>query len=222
MEPLVTQREPRPRTTVRRAPEKQVTDLARLHEILDSALVAHVGVPDPGRPAVVPVGLARDGDRLLIHGSAASQAFRFLATGVETCTTVTLLDAVVVARSQFESSMNYRCAMVFGGYTALEGEDKAHGLAVLADRLTPGMTQARPPSAQESRATSVLAVPLIEWSVKVSAKAAPDDAEQDLDRPVWSGIVPLLHTWGEPVTAPDLPGDPPVPTALVDWPNGRA
>lgn len=219
MEPLVTQE--RPRTTVRRAPEKQVTDLERLHEVLDTALVAHVGVPAPGRPAVVPVGLARDGGRLLIHGSSASQTFRFLATGVETCTTVTLLDAVVVARSQFESSMNYRCAMVFGGYTELEGADKQRGLAVLAERLTPGMTQARPPSAQESRATSVLALPLSEWSLKISAKTAPDDAAQDLDRPVWGGIVPLLHTWGEPVTAPGLPGDPPVPDALADWPQGR-
>jgi nitroimidazol reductase NimA-like FMN-containing flavoprotein (pyridoxamine 5'-phosphate oxidase superfamily) len=212
----------RVRKTVRRAPHKQITDVEVLSAILDAALVAHVAVPAPGRLAVVPVGIARDGDRLLIHGSTASQAFRFLATGVETCTTVTLLDGVVVARSQFESSMNYRSAMMFGGYTQLEGEDKESAFAVLAERLMPGMTQARRPSAKESAATSVLALPLTEWSLKVSAKDAPDDATEDLDSEVWGGIVPLHHVWGEPVTAPGIPGSPVVPQALSVWPEGRS
>jgi nitroimidazol reductase NimA-like FMN-containing flavoprotein (pyridoxamine 5'-phosphate oxidase superfamily) len=210
------------RTTVRRAPHKQVTDVEVLYALLDAALVAHVAVPAPGRLAVVPVGIARDGDRLLIHGSNASQAFRFLATGVETCTTVTLLDGVVVARSQFESSMNYRSAMMFGGYTQLEGEDKESAFAVLSERLMPGMTQARRPSSKESAATSVLALPLTEWSLKVSAKEAPDDATEDLDSAVWGGIVPLHHVWGEPVTAPGIPGSPAVPQALSTWPEGRS
>jgi nitroimidazol reductase NimA-like FMN-containing flavoprotein (pyridoxamine 5'-phosphate oxidase superfamily) len=212
----------RSRTTVRRLPEKQVTDVGVLYGILDAALVAHVAVPAPGRLAVVPVGIARDGDRLLIHGSAASQAFRFLATGVETCTTVTLLDAVVVARSQFESSMDYRCAMIFGGYAPLEGEEKERALAVLSDALMPGMTQARPPSDKEVRAVSVLALPLNEWSLKVSDHDAPEDAPEDLDREAWGGVVPLRHVWGEPVTAPGLPGSPAVPQALSTWPEGRS
>ncbi|MCD5353868.1 pyridoxamine 5'-phosphate oxidase family protein [Kineosporia mesophila] len=215
-------RQERPKTQVRRAPHKQVTSREALDAVLDAALVAHVAVPAPGRLAVVPTGMARDGDRLLIHGSTASQAFRFLATGVETCTTITLLDGVVVARSQFESSMNYRSAMLFGGYTALEGSEKARALAVLSEALMPGMTQARTPSAQELVATSVLALPLTEWSLKVSAKDAPDDASEDLDSPVWGGIVPLRHTWGEPLSAPGIPGDPAVPAALADWPEGRS
>ncbi|GLY16228.1 pyridoxamine 5'-phosphate oxidase family protein [Kineosporia rhizophila] len=210
------------RTTVRRIPGKQVTDREVLDQVLDAALVAHVAVPAPGRLAVVPVGTARDGDRLLIHGSNASQAFRFLATGVETCTTITLLDGVVVARSQFESSMNYRSAMLFGAYRALEGEEKERGLAVLAEALMPGMTQARTPSAKELAATSVLALPLTEWSLKVSAKNEPEDASEDFDREVWGGVVPLHHSWGTPITAPGLPGDPAVPEALATWPEGRS
>ncbi|GAB6897472.1 pyridoxamine 5'-phosphate oxidase family protein [Kineosporia succinea] len=212
----------RPRTLVRRLPNKQVTELEALHAVLDAALVAHVAVPAPGRLAVVPVGAARDGDRLLIHGSSASQAFRFLATGVETCTTITLLDGVVVARSQFESSMNYRSAMLFGAYSALEGPEKERGLAVLAEALMPGMAQARTPSPKELLATSVLALPLTEWSLKVSDRAEPDDASEDLDSPVWGGVVPLHHVWGEPVTAPGLPGNPDVPQALSQWPEGRS
>ena len=212
----------RSRTTVRRLPQKQDTDVGVLYGVLDAALVAHVAVPAPGRLAVVPVGIARDGDRLLIHGSNASQAFRLLATGVETCTTVTLLDGVVVARSQFESSMNYRSAMVFGGYGPLAGEEKDQAFAVLAERLMPGMTQARPPTAKESAATSVLALPLTEWSLKVSDRDEPEDAAEDLDREVWGGVVPLHHVWGEPVTAPGLPGSPAVPQGISTWPEGRS
>jgi nitroimidazol reductase NimA-like FMN-containing flavoprotein (pyridoxamine 5'-phosphate oxidase superfamily) len=212
----------RDRTRVRRLPEKQVDELAVLHAVLDAALVAHVAVPQEDRLAVVPVGMARDGDRLLIHGSTASQAFRTLAGGVPTCATVTLLDGVLVARSQFESSMHYRCAMLFGSFAALPADEKEAALAVLSRHLLPGLTGARTPSAKELAATSVLAMPLTEWSLKVS-DSPPDDAESDLDRPVWAGLVPLRHSWGTPVPAPDLRVDLPAPAAaLADWPEGRA
>ncbi len=212
----------RSRTTVRRLPEKQVNDEAILHAILDAALVAHVAVPQPHRLAVVPVGIARDGDRLLIHGSTASQAFRALADGVQTCATVTLLDGIVVARSQFESSMHYRSAMIFGAFSVVPSSEKEAALAVLSEHLLPGMTGARPPAAKELAATSVLALPLVEWSLKVSADP-PEDDRGDIDRPVWAGVVPLEHTWGTPVTAPDLTVDAPVPVAvLAGWPTGRA
>jgi hypothetical protein len=207
----------RPGTRVRRLPEKQVTEVAALHAILDAALVAHVAVPAPDRLAVIPVGVARDGDRLLIHGSSASQAFRALATGTPTCVTVTLLDGVVVARSQFESSMNYRCAMVFGCFEALAGDEKARSLAVLSAALLPGLTGAREPSAQELVATTVLAMPLDTWSVKVSA-GDPQDNPADLDRQVWAGVVPLEHRWGVPVPASDLAGPWTPPAELASWP----
>ncbi len=207
---------PADRTRVRRLPAKQVRERAVLDGILDASLVAHVAVPQEHRLAVVPVGMARDGDRLLIHGSTASQAFRALAGGVGTCTTVTLLDGVVVARSQFESSMHYRCAMVFGGYAELAGADKDAGLARLAEHLLGGVTDARTPSAKELAATSVLAVPLSEWSVKVS-DGWPDDDPGDLDRPVWAGVVPLEHRYGTPVPDPDLRVDAPAPEGVRNW-----
>jgi len=209
------------RTKVRRLPEKQVGDVEALHAVLDAALVAHVAVPQDHRLAVIPVGMARDGDRLLIHGSTASQAFRALAGGVETCATITLLDGVVVARSQFESSMHYRCAMLFGSFTPVPKAERAAALAVLSAHLLPGLTGARPPSAKELAGTSVLAMPLAEWSLKVS-NADPEDAAADLDRPVWAGVVPLQHTWGTPITASDLAVDLPAPAALATWPTGRA
>jgi nitroimidazol reductase NimA-like FMN-containing flavoprotein (pyridoxamine 5'-phosphate oxidase superfamily) len=211
----------RPRTQVRRLPEKQVADVSVLYAILDAALVAHVAVPQEHRLAVVPVGVARDGDRLLVHGSTGSQAFRTLASGVPTCATVTLLDGIVVARSQFESSMHYRSAMIFGSFTAVPLEQRAAALAVLSEHLLPGLTGARTPSPKELAATSVLALPLTEWSVKVSA-ADPDDLAGDLDRPVWAGVVPMRHIWGTPITAPDLTVDLPVPSELANWPTGRA
>lgn len=209
------------RTNIRRLSEKQVRDLSVLHAVLDAALVAHVAVPQEHRLAVVPVGMARDGDRLLIHGSTGSQAFRTLAGGVETCATVTLLDGIVVARSQFESSMHYRCAMLFGSFAPVPDEERAAALAVLSAHLLPGLTGARTPSGKELAATSVLAMPLTEWSLKVS-DSPPDDDDADLDRPVWAGVVPLQHTWGPPISAPDLTSGLSAPAALADWPQGRA
>jgi nitroimidazol reductase NimA-like FMN-containing flavoprotein (pyridoxamine 5'-phosphate oxidase superfamily) len=207
----------RPPTRVRRLPEKQVSDLAALYEVLDAALVAHVAVATPDRLAVIPVGMARDRDRVLIHGSTASQAFRALALGAPTCLTVTLLDGVLVARSQFESSMHYRCAMVFGSFEVAAGAEKERALGVLTAALLPGLEGARGPSAKELAATMVLSLPIEDWSLKVSA-GAPDDDDGDLDRPVWAGVVPLEHRWGVPVTAPDLRADLTPPTALADWP----
>jgi uncharacterized protein len=198
-----------------------VDDVDVLHAVLDAALVAHVAVPQEDRLAVIPVGMARDGDRLLIHGSTGSQALRTLAGGVQTCVTITLLDGIVVARSQFESSMHYRCAMLFGSFTPVPAAERPAALAVVSARLLPGLTGARTPSAKELAATSVLALPLTEWSLKIS-DGPPDDADEDLDRPVWAGVVPLRHSWGTPVPAPGLSGDLTVPEALAAWPEGRA
>ena len=220
-------RRERARTDVRRAPHKQVRDRAALDALLDAALVAHVAVVEDGpdgvpQPFVVPVGVARDGDRLLLHGSTASRAFRVLAAGAPTCATVTILDGVVVARSQFESSMNYRSAMVLGRCTQLEGVDKEKALAVLSERLLPGVDGQRTPTRKEYAATSILALPLDEWSLKVSDKDGPEDVPTDVDRPVWAGIVPLRHVWGEPVDAPDLGVAAAPYAAIADWPEGRS
>jgi uncharacterized protein len=206
------------RTRVRRLPEKQVTDRAVLDAVLDAARVAHVAVVDgEQRPYVLPVAHARDGDRVLFHGSTGSRLFRGLAAGAPTCLTVTLVDGLVAARSTFESSMHYRSAMVLGTATPVAHDGKAAALRVLTDHLMPGRwADARHPDAKELAATLVLALPLDEWSVKVS-DGPPDDDDADLDRPVWAGVVPMRVAWGVPVDAPDLRGSHPVPDYVRRW-----
>ncbi|MDA8435737.1 MAG: pyridoxamine 5'-phosphate oxidase family protein [Actinomycetales bacterium] len=205
------------RTRVRRIPEKAVEDRAALEAVLDAGLVAHVGiVDDEGQPYVVPVAYARDGDRLLFHGSTGSRLFRRLADGARTCVTVTLLDGLVLARSAFESSMNYRAVMVLGTCAVLDGAERDDALRRISDHLLPGRwDDIRPPSRKEIAATLVLALPLDEASVKVSA-GGPDDDPQDVDRPVWAGRVPIREVFGEP--QPDEAGAAhPVPTYLEQW-----
>jgi hypothetical protein len=184
-----------------------------MHAILDAAIVAHVGVAVDGQPYVMPVGHARDGERLLLHGSTGSRLFRTVAAGAPLCITVTLLDGLLVARSLFESSMHYRSVVVLGRGTPLNGTAKADGLDVLADALLPGRrADARPPTRRELAATSVVAVPLEEWSVKVS-NAEPEVIEEDEGWAPWTGLVPLKLTPGTPVTSE---GDEP-PAYIRQW-----
>lgn len=204
------------RTRVHRLPEKASTDRATLHAILDAAKVAHVAFADEhGQPFNLPVGVARDADRLLMHGSTGSRLFRTLAKGAPACVTVTLLDGMVLARSAFESSMHYRSAMVLG--TPREVVDKVTALRAMSEQWMPGRWDTlRPPNGKELAATMVLELPLEEWSVKVS-DAPPEDDPADLDAPVWAGVLPIVSDYGDPVPAPDLRGDPPVPSYLRSW-----
>lgn len=193
------------RTRLRRLPHKAVTDPAVLYAILDAGRVAHVGIDGP---YVLPVGYARDGDRVLIHGSTGSRLFRTLAAGAPACFTLTLLDGLVLARSGFESSMNYRSVLAFGVFGEVTGPAKLDALARLTDQLSPGRwALLRPPTTRELAGTMVLAMPLTEWSVKVS-DAWPHDPDEDLSWPVWAGVVPIVETLGAPL--PD-PGDPDAP-----------
>lgn len=206
------------RTTVRRLAEKTVTDRAVGYAILDAGFVAHVSVADAsGQPYVVPVGYARDGDQVLFHGSTASRLFRGLADGQSTCLTVTLLDGMVLARSTFESSMQYRGVMVLGTCQVLEGAEKEHALEVITEHLLPGRwSEARHPNKKELAATLVLALDLTEMSVKV-ADGPPEDEEDDVPRPIWAGVVPLREAFGEPIDAPDLVEPHPVPGYVKKW-----
>jgi nitroimidazol reductase NimA-like FMN-containing flavoprotein (pyridoxamine 5'-phosphate oxidase superfamily) len=209
---------PSARTTVRRLPEKQVRDRAVLDAVLDAGRVAHVAVLDhDGQPYVVPVAYARDSDAVVFHGSTGSRLFRSLADGTPTCLTVTLLDGLLAARSVFESSMHYRCAMVLGTATVLEDDAQLAALERVTEHLLPGRwADARQPNRKELAATLVLSLPLSEWSVKVS-DGPPDDAEEDLDLPYWAGVVPLHEVAGPPQPAPDLRGNPPVPSYVASW-----
>jgi uncharacterized protein len=214
------------RTRLRRIPEKAVHDRAQLHAVLDAGLVAHVAVVDFGasdgrvseaQPYVVPVAYARDGERVLFHGSTGSRLFRSLAAGAPTCLTVTLLDGLVLARSVFESSMHYRSVMVLGRCVVLRGAEKEAALERVTEHLLPGRwPQARQPSPKELAATMVLALPLDETSVKVS-DGPPDDPDDDVRLPVWAGTVPIREVFGEPVDAPDLADGLPVPDYVRRW-----
>jgi nitroimidazol reductase NimA-like FMN-containing flavoprotein (pyridoxamine 5'-phosphate oxidase superfamily) len=190
------------RTRIRRLPEKAVTERATLDAILDAGRVAHLAIAADGQPYALPVGYARDGDRVLVHGSTGSRLFRALASGATACLTVTLVDGLVLARSAFESSMHYRSAMVLGRASVVE--DQLAALRVLTEHLLPGRwAQLRAPHKRELAATLVLAMPLDEWSVKVS-DGPPDDADEDLGEPVWAGVVPVVESYGPPVTAPGV------------------
>jgi len=206
------------RTAVRRLPTKQVHERAALDAVLDAGRVAHVVVVDPsGQPYVLPVAYARDGNRVLFHGSTGSRLFRALAAGAPTCLTVTLEDGLVLARSAFESSMHYRSAMVLGRPAPLRGSQRAPALERISEHLMPGRwAEIRKPSSRELAATSVLALALEEWSVKVSA-SPPDDLEDDLDLPVWAGVVPRASAYGTPVAAPDLRREVAVPAYVSTW-----
>ncbi|MGZ4591887.1 MAG: pyridoxamine 5'-phosphate oxidase family protein [Actinomycetes bacterium] len=210
------------RTSVRRLPDKQVHDRAALDAVLDAGKVAHVAVlDDAAQPYVVPVAYARDGDAVLFHGSTASRLFRSLAEGAPTCLTVTLLDGLVVARSVFESSMHYRSAMVLGVAAPLTGRAKVAALERVSEHLMPGRwADARQPSRKELAATLVVSLPLDEWSVKVS-DGPPDDAAEDLDLPVWAGVVPLHpQAYGDAAPAPDLRHPVDVPEYVRSWTHG--
>ena len=206
------------RTTLRRIPEKAVTDRAVLHAVLDAGFVAHIAVFGPdGQPFIVPVAYARDGERVLFHGSTGSRLFRGLQHGAPTCLSVTLLDGMVLARSTFESSMHYRSVMVLGSAVALRGADKLSALERITEHLLPGRwAEARHPNKKELAATLVLALPLDETSVKISA-GPPDDVPEDVHLPIWAGTVPLTEKFGRAVAAPDLEFDLPVPGYVKKW-----
>lgn len=207
------------RTRVRRIPELAVTDRSALHRVLDAGLVGHLAVTDQtGQPYALPVAYARVDETVLVHGSSASRLFRLCAAGAPVCFTVTELDGLVLARSAFESSMNYRSVMVLGHCTVVHGRAKELALRQISDHLMPGRwAEIREPSAQELKATAVLELPLDECSLKASA-GGPDDSPEDTALPVWAGRLPLVRRWGEPVPADDLaPEHARIPGYLDRW-----
>jgi nitroimidazol reductase NimA-like FMN-containing flavoprotein (pyridoxamine 5'-phosphate oxidase superfamily) len=205
------------RTRIRRIPENAQTDREQLHAVLDAGLVAHIGmVGADGQPFVLPVAYARDGERILIHGSTGSRLFRSLAEGAPACLTVTLFDGIVVARSTFESSMNYRSAMVLGAFSKLSDADAEAGLALITEHLIPGRNaEVRANAKKELAATMVLAVPLTEASVKIRT-GGPNDDPDDLGTPVWAGMVPLRPVTSGAVAADEAASALPVPQSVLN------
>lgn len=201
-------------TTLTRMGDKAVTELPALHALLADVQLGHVAVVVDGHPVAFPTAVARDGERLLVHGSTGSSWLRALGSGAPASVTVTAMDAVVVARSAFESSFHYRSAVLFGRFTPLDGDDKERALDVLVDRIVPGRTgELRRPNKRELAATLICAMPIDQWSLKVSERW-PDDVPEDVDGPAWAGIVPLRSGYGDPVPAPDLRDGVPVPPSV--------
>jgi len=198
---------PSDRTKVHRHPERARYDRPSIDAILDDAYVCHLGFVVEGQPFVIPTMFARDGDRVIVHGSAASRMTKTLATGVPVSVAVTLLDGLVLARSATHHSMNYRSVVVVGHAQPIEDRvDKVAAMRALVERIAPGRWErVREPSDAELRSTTILAVPLDEASAKVRT-GPPVDDEEDLSRDVWAGVLPLAPTaMGEPIPDPGLP-----------------
>src|ERR671939_177593 len=204
--------EPTERTTLKRLPKRGNYERETVNKILDEGFVCHVGFVVDGRPFVIPTGYGRSGDMLYIHGSAASRMLRTLREGIDVCVTVTLIDGLVLARSAFHHSMNYRSVVVFGRARVVEDEgEKSAALEAFTEHIMPGRwADVRRPSAQELAATTVLAVRLSEASAKVRT-GPPIDDEEDYQLPVWAGVLPLGVEPGVPEADPRLPAGTPLP-----------
>ena len=195
----MAERGPTKRTRVRRLPARGVYERPAIDAILDEGLVCHLGFVHEGHPVVIPTLYARMGDAVYVHGSAASRMLRTLARGFDACLTVTLLDGLVLARSAFHHSANYRSAVVFGRARRVdEHAEKLAALEAFAEHVVPGRwADVRPPSARELKATTVLALPLEEASAKVRT-GPPVDEDEDYGLDVWAGVIPLGVVAGEP------------------------
>ena len=209
------------RTRVRRLPERAAYDRDTVHAILDEGFICHVGFVVDSQPFVVPTGYARAGETVYLHGSAGSRLG--LRPGMPVCVTVTLLDGIVLARSAFHHSFQYRSVVVLGRTRLVtDSEEKDEALSALVEHFVPGRsTDVRPGDRRELAATAVLALPLEEVSAKVRT-GDPKDEEEDYDLPYWAGILPLSLQPGPPVSDSRLKPGIPVPPYVTTWSrNGK-
>jgi nitroimidazol reductase NimA-like FMN-containing flavoprotein (pyridoxamine 5'-phosphate oxidase superfamily) len=200
------------RTRVKRLPNRGAYDRDTIYAILDAGFICHVGYVMDGQPYVIPTGYARIGDDLYIHGSSASRMLRNLAQGVDVCVTVTLVDGLVLARSAFHHSINYRSVVVLGKATLVEdAAEKDKALEAFTEHIIPGRwPEIRWPSELELKATSVLKLPIEEASAKVRV-GDPKDDEEDYAMDIWAGVLPLSITPSEPIPDSRLKEGTPVP-----------
>lgn len=203
-----------PRTKLGRSKERGSSDTNDLYEVLDAGLICHLGVVVDGYPMVVPTGYGRLGDTLYLHGSTGARSLR-ASEGTDVCVTVTHLDGIVLARSIFHHSVNYRSAIIYGRARLLtDPEERLAGLRAVSEQLAPGQWDyVREPSPKELAATAVLALSLEEASVKMR-RGDPLDEEEDYELPVWAGVLPLVTSWGEPLPDSALPEGIDVPVHI--------
>jgi nitroimidazol reductase NimA-like FMN-containing flavoprotein (pyridoxamine 5'-phosphate oxidase superfamily) len=205
------------RVRVRRQPERGQYSRAEVEAVLDAALVAHVAFVHDGQPICIPTLCARAGDTVLVHGSSASRTLRTLAAGVPACLTATVIDGLVLARSVFEHSVNYRSAVLLGAFERVEGEDeRMAAYEAFTEKLLPGRwDEARAPSELELRATEILAMPIDEASAKVRVGPPHDDDSEDAALDVWAGVLPLTVRYGQPEPSPGLRAGIEVPASVT-------
>ena len=201
---------PTQHTTVKRHPERGAYDRATIDSILDEALICHLGFVSDGRPFVIPTIHARDRDILYIHGSPGSRMLRSAKEGVDICVTVTLLDGLVLARSVYNHSMNYRSVVVIGRARELtDSDEKLRAMQCVVEHIVPGRWEdARRPNDGEIKGTTILALPLDEASAKIR-NGPPTDDDADLELRVWAGVIPLRIEPSDPVAAESVDGPPP-------------
>lgn len=202
-------------TRLKRLPERGSQDISLAFSIIDQAKICHVGMVVQGQPYVVPMALGRNGKELLLHGSVLSRLIKNLAGGLPCCVTVTHLDGLVLARSAFHSSMNYRSVMVFGtARLVTDPPEKERGLDTLVEHLAPGrMAELRPSTRKELNATSLLSLPIETFSIKTRS-GPPSDAASDINAAVWAGVIPLRLAADQPEDAPDMQEKIPLPDYL--------
>ena len=213
---------PKERSTLKRLPQRGSYERATVNEILDEGLICHVGFVAEGQPFVIPTGYGRVGDKLYIHGSRASRMLRALRDGAQVCLTVTLLDGLVLARSAFHHSMNYRSVVVFGQATLVEdAAEKMEALRAFSEHIVPGRwAEVRPPNEKELNATIVLMLPLNEASAKIRT-GPPIDDEEDYELPVWAGELPLRLIASNALNDPRLKTETPLPEYVRDYSQNR-
>ena len=206
------------RTRLKRLPKRGHFDRDTINSILDEAIICHVGFNISAQPYVIPTGFARVGDELYIHGSAASRMLRSLAEGIEVCVTVTLLDGLVLARSAFHHSMNYRSVVILGhAELVTDADEKYAALKALTDHFVPGRwDDVRWPTDLELKATSVLRLPIIEASAKIRT-GPPIDDDEDYSSDVWAGVLPLSIQPGTPTPDPKLAKSIEVPEHVLSY-----
>lgn len=205
---------------VRRMPERGVYDRDAIYAIVDAALICHVGFVQDGQPFVIPTIHTRLGDDLLLHGAKASRLLKHVQAGQPICVSVTLLDGLVLARSVFHSSMNYRSVLIFGhGRTIEDRSEKLTGFAVLTEHLLPGRWQeARQPTEQELQATTLVAIAIDSASAKVRT-GPPSDDEDDYSLPIWAGVLPIRQQFLEPEADARLATGIPLPDSIKKNPR---
>jgi len=213
---------PTEKTKLKRIPKRGNFERAAIYRILDEAFICHVGFAVDNQPFVIPTSFARIGDRLVIHGSAASRMMRSLSEEIDVCVTVTLIDGLVLARSAFHHSMNYRSVVVFGKAKVVSDElEKYAALKAFTEHIVPGRwSEVRPPTKNELKGTTVLSLPLTEASAKIRA-GGPVDDEEDYELEVWAGVLPLSLKSAAPVADERVKDGVAVPPNVLNYNRKR-